>query len=115
MIRSNPHRPIILAILVALIVLTVQPIQPAQAATYPCSEAGLDAAILAGGGPHDFGAGACTITVTAAKTITGTLILDGTGAGGSLTISGGDAVRIFDVTATGNLTLQNLTLDLSFA
>ncbi len=77
-----------------------------RAASYPCDETGLDAA-LAAGGLATFGCnGATTITVSATKNITvsGT-ILDGDGL---LTLSGGNARRVLDVTTVAEL--RNLTI-----
>src|SRR5207244_2397291 len=73
----------------------------------PCTEASLDAA-LAGGGTVTF---ACSgmITFGAAKSITTTTSLDATGF--AVTLSGGNAVRLFDVSGgTTTFTLTKLTL-----
>ncbi|HEX2908115.1 MAG TPA: choice-of-anchor Q domain-containing protein, partial [Phototrophicaceae bacterium] len=89
------------------VLLVFIPFDSTQAAEQSCDEAGLNAAIAAGGS-HTFACGGpTTITVTATKTISTTLTLDG---GGLLTISGGDARQIFTVSGGVTLTLQNLTL-----
>lgn len=79
-----------------------------HAAVQTCNEAGLDAAIAAGG-TNTFSCGSpTTITVSATKGITGTgLVLDG---GGLLTISGGNTRRIFLVNGGASATFQNLTI-----
>jgi len=72
-----------------------------------CSEADLDAA-LAGGGVITFDCGTdATITVTSAKVITQTTVIDG---GGEVTLSGGGSSRILLVESEVDLTLQNITL-----
>jgi len=81
----------------------------ALAVVYPCTEAGLDAALKNGGLATFSCAAPTTITVGQTKTIgvSGTT-LDG---GGNLALSGGDARRIFDVAAGVTATIQNLTIE----
>jgi hypothetical protein len=71
-----------------------------------CTEACLRSAI-AGGGTVTF---ACDGTITLASTITiaATTVLDGSGH--QVTISGSNAVRVFEVPANATLTLVNLTI-----
>ena len=73
-----------------------------------CTEAALDAA-LNGGGMVTFNCGPdpVTITLTAEKVITAetTTTVDG---GGLVTLSGGDAVRVFRVNQSAMLELHNL-------
>ncbi|MGH2582693.1 MAG: sortase [Anaerolineales bacterium] len=79
-----------------------------RAAVQTCDEAGLDAALAAGGTNTFSCVGSTTIIVSATKTISvsGT-ILDG---GGLLTISGGGVRRVFTVNSGVTATLQNLTI-----
>jgi hypothetical protein len=85
---------------------------PAMLELYPtvtvtnCSDASLRAE-MAGGGTVTF---ACdgTIILTNTITISGNTILDGTGH--QITISGGNAVRVFYVNSNVNLTISNLTI-----
>jgi hypothetical protein len=73
-----------------------------------CTEAALDAALLAGGMiTFECGAGSKTIALTAPKTITTTVALDG---GGTIVLSGQNAVLPFTVLSGGSLTLQSLTV-----
>lgn len=73
-----------------------------------CHHAALSDA-LAGGGEITFncGAAAHTITLDAVETITRETTIDG---GGRITISGGNATRLFDVEPGVPLTLRRLTL-----
>lgn len=73
-----------------------------------CTEAALDSA-LAGGGVVNFdcGAGAHTITVTGTKVISSDTQING---GGLITISGGDAVRVFTVASEVEFTITGLTV-----
>lgn len=84
----------------------------ALAAVQACTEAGLDAAIAAGGTNTFSCAGATTIAVSATKSISiANLVLDG---GGLLTISGSNTRRIFQVNAGSAVTFQNLTISGGF-
>ena len=73
-----------------------------------CTEAALDTA-LSGGGIVNFDCGPdpVTITVTSAKEISIDTQIDG---GGKITISGGNAVRLFLVDASATLDISGLTL-----
>lgn len=77
-----------------------------------CTEAALDAALASNNGAIRFacGAGSHTITVTAEKIITQTLVIDGEG---RITLSGGGTTRILSLRppfmTTRILTLQNLS------
>ena len=84
----------------------------AFAAVQPCTEAGLDAAIAAGGTNTFSCAGATTVSITASKTISATnLVLDG---GGLLTVSGGNARRIFFVNNGASVSFQNMAINNGF-
>lgn len=84
----------------------------AFAAVQPCTEAGLDAAIAAGGTNTFSCAGATTIAITTSKTISAAnLVLDG---GGLLTVSGGNARRIFLVNSGAAATFQNMAINNGF-
>jgi len=72
-----------------------------------CSEAELDAAILAGGA-HVFNCDG-TITLTGGKTVASELRLEAA-PGRNVTIDGVDTYRIFNITAAGDLTIINLTI-----
>ncbi len=81
---------------------------PAHATGFTCDEAGLDAALVAGGGPHTFACGApTTITTSTTKVITKDVILDGDG---YVTISGGSAHRVLEMTPSVSLELRNMTI-----
>jgi hypothetical protein len=73
-----------------------------------CTEAGF-AERLAGGGAVTFncGSGSHVITLSSAKIITADTTIDG---GAVISISGGNATRIFSVTAGASLELVNLTI-----
>src|SRR5258708_21773817 len=73
-----------------------------------CNEAALDAA-LAGGGLVTFDCGGvpAEITLTAEKAITLETTLDGAG---KITLGGNGFTRLFVVSPTGALNLQNLSL-----
>lgn len=103
-----PHRTLPVCLLALLLVyLYLLPNQSTRAAVQPCDEAGLNAAIAAGGS-HTFDcAGPTTITISATKTIGLNITLDG---GSLLTISGGNVRRLFYVSDSGALTLRNITL-----
>lgn len=78
-----------------------------RASVRTCDEAGLDAA-LAAGGPNTFScASATTIIVSATKTVTKNITLDG---GRLLTISGGGLRQVFIVNGGETATFQNLTI-----
>lgn len=73
-----------------------------------CTEVAFDAALVGGGlVTFDCGASPATIVFTAQKGISASTDLDG---GGLVTLSGGDAVRLFDVTGGATLGIANLTL-----
>lgn len=73
-----------------------------------CDEAALDSALAQGGIiTFDCGAAAATIAITTAKSITKETVLDG---GNQVTLSAGNAQRIFVMQANVNFTVQNLTL-----
>jgi hypothetical protein len=73
-----------------------------------CTEAAPDAA-LGGGGlvTFDCGAEPVTITLSAEKVISSETIVDG---GGRITLSGGNAVRVFSVNAGATLEVRHLTV-----
>lgn len=81
----------------------------ARAVSYPCTEAGLDSALAAGGVATFACAANTVVTVSGAKTISvsGTN-LDG---GGKLTISGGDLVVPLTVNAGVTAGISNLTIE----
>ncbi len=81
--------------------------QRARAASYACTEAGLDSAIATGGSATFACGSATTVTITGTKTIATFVSLDG---GGLLTISGGNARRVFIVNSGITFAVQNLTL-----
>ncbi len=95
-------------LLILVVLLTVLTLQPAQAAgvVTTCDEPSLDAALV-GGGLVTF---ACsgTITITSTKVISANTIIDATGQ--SVTISGANAVRCFEVLPGVTLDLINLTV-----
>ncbi len=100
-----------LAIAVLLLSLALAP-TPSHAAVQPCTETGLDAAVLAGGSNTFSCVGATTITITTSKAISAAnLVLDG---GGLLTISGGNALRIFTVNGGASVTFRNLAINDGF-
>jgi hypothetical protein len=93
----------------ALLLLLLTPAS-APAALFPCDEAGVLAAVAAGGGPHTFACGGPTTIVTSAEIVVPHAVeLDG---GGLLTLSGGNAHRVLRVEGVSafTATLRNLTL-----
>jgi predicted outer membrane repeat protein len=76
-----------------------------------CTEAALEAALLAGGTVTFNCGGAATIAITSPKAVSNTVTVDG---GTVITLSGNLQSRLFDVAASGVLTLQNITLDQAF-
>lgn len=77
-----------------------------------CTEAALTTA-LAGGGTVSFNCGAsATILVLSEKIINQNTVIQG---GGTITLTGGLATRLFRVNAPASLTLNNLTLDSAFS
>src|SRR5262245_25776588 len=80
----------------------------AEAAEFPCTETGIRDAVAAGGGPHTFACPAATTVVAAAEiALPIDVVLDG---GGLLTVSGGQAHRVFGVEAGAVAELQNLVV-----
>jgi hypothetical protein len=112
--------PLISAVLLTWLVLTLAtfPQHTAQAAPTggvvgtgtpaSCTEAALDAR-LGGGGTVTFNCGASpyTLTIASTRVITVNTTIDG---GGKITLSGGSAVKIFQVNPGIRLTLNNLTV-----
>jgi len=98
-----------LALRTALLLGVVLAPGAALASVQPCTEAGLDAAVSAGGTNTFSCAGPTTITITTSKMISvASLVLDG---GGLLTISGNNALRVFQVGNTSSVTFQNLAIN----
>jgi LPXTG-site transpeptidase (sortase) family protein len=103
-------RVLLVGVLTAMFFVAIP--SPAYAAEFTCDEAGLDAALAAGGGPHTFNcAGPTTITTTAQKNITRDVILDGEGL---VTISGGYDHRVLRLSSGTNVELRNLTVTEGF-
>jgi probable HAF family extracellular repeat protein len=75
--------------------------------SYPCTEAGLDSAIAAGGAATFACASPTTIAIGGTKTVSTNVSLDG---GGLLTISGGNQHQVFVVNDGVWLGLANLTV-----
>jgi hypothetical protein len=81
-------------------------VRSARADVFDCDEPGVQAAVVTGGGPHTFSCpGPTTVTVTTSLYADGFVILDGEGL---LTLSGGDALPLFQV--AGYLELHNLVM-----
>ena len=75
---------------------------------HACSEAGLDDALSAGGGPHLFDCdGQTTIVTSADKLVAADVIIDGSG---KLTVAGDGSHRLFSVGSGVELTLRGMTL-----
>jgi hypothetical protein len=72
-----------------------------------CTEAALTTA-LAGGGTVTFNCGTATIVLSSTKLIAANTTIDG---GGSITLSGNNAVRLFVVDNAKVLTLKNIVLE----
>lgn len=86
---------------------------PARAAVFLCDEAGILAAIAAGGGPHTFAcAGPTTVTTSAEIVIDNDVILDGEG---NLIVDGNDTHRVFSVATGVTAELRNLTITGGFS
>ncbi len=80
----------------------------AAADTFPCSEAGVLAAIAAGGGPHTFDcAGPTTVTTTTTIAVDNDVILDGEN---NLILDGNETHRVLTVTVGVTAELWNLTI-----
>jgi hypothetical protein len=102
--RWNP----ILSLSGLALLLALLSSQASRAASFPCDEAGILAAIAAGGGPHDFAcAGPTTVTVGATLVVPASVTLQG---GSLLTISGGNLRQVFSVSGGARLQLWNLTV-----
>ena len=74
----------------------------------PCNEARLRAALAGGGGVGFFCFGQTTISITSPLLITQTTDIEG---GGEITLTGGLATQLFDVSFGITLTLHNIVLD----
>ena len=97
--RLTTFRPLwrLAAPLFGAMVLGVLVGVPARAGVFTCDEAGILAAIAAGGGPHTFAcAGPTTVISSAEIVIDNDVILDGER---NLTVDGGDAHRVFSVSS----------------
>jgi hypothetical protein len=91
----------------ALALLALALASRADAAVFSCDEAGVLAAIAAGGGPHTFSCGGPTTIVTTAElVISQSVELDG---GGLLTLSGGGTHPVISSSAS-SATLRNLAV-----
>src|SRR5690348_11956861 len=104
-----PARHIRLRVAVLLIMLlALIPAPYAAAAEYACSEAGLDAAVAAGGiATFNCPAGGGTITTNSTKTLATDLTIDGQN---HITLSGNNG-RIFSIPPGYTLSLNNLTVN----
>lgn len=101
-------------LLVLIIILAALLVQPASGAGTvgsgtpgSCTEAALNTALSTAGSISFNCGGSHTITLTSQKTISSNTTING---GGQITLSGGDAVRLFNLQNGANLTLQNITL-----
>jgi hypothetical protein len=79
----------------------------AEAAVYPCSQAGLNSALAAGGSATFSCAVPTTVTVSGRKLVNKNVSLDG---GQKLILSGGSVTGVFTVAAGVHLSLLNLTM-----
>ena len=104
-IRSLTPPAVLSSIFIAWCQFIAAPVR-AGGTVADCAEASLRAA-MAGGGTVTF---ACDGTITLANTISNSVntVLDGSGR--QITISGGDAVRVFVVETNVSLTLSQLTI-----
>lgn len=111
--RWTTRGALILALFVVMSLVAPMgtPVAHAAGVVSVCDETHLKAA-LSGGGIVTFSCSG-TITLTSPINITTNTTLDG--AGQTVTISGGNTVRVFAVTATATFTLQNLTVANGFA
>lgn len=100
--------PLVLLLVIAFTLAPLAVAHGSSTAVHPCSEAGLDAALAAGGTNTFSCAAATTIVVSDTKTVSvdGT-VLDG---GGLLTISGGGVRQVFMVNEDVMATFANLTI-----
>ncbi len=103
---AKAKRPLVVAALLCVIVESLFHSDIRAATVTNCTEAALRAA-LGDGGAVTF---ACDGTITLANTITITtnVVLDGSGR--TVTISGGNAVRVIDVSTGVTVTVLNLTI-----
>lgn len=112
--RSTAARGSAFGFPAALALLLAAALAPSAAlgAVQPCTEAGLDAAVAAGGTNTFACVGATTITISTSKSVTvANLTLDG---GGLLTISGGNALNIFTVNNGSSVAFRNLAISNGF-
>jgi len=99
---------LLLAVMAAMLLAGLAlPAPHVYATSYPCTDAGLNTAIAAGGSASFNCAGPTTVPITGTKVVTNTLTLDG---GGLLTISGGNTYQVFIVSNNIAFTVQNLTI-----
>jgi hypothetical protein len=101
------HR--LLAFAVLLLFLVGPPIAaPARAAEFPCDEAGVSAAVTAGGGPHTFDCpGPTTVLTSSTLDVFVDVILDGEG---NLILHGNDSHTVVRGAPGVDLELRNLTI-----
>jgi len=106
--HKHKHRGIIAFTLATLLLAAMAGFAPqhARATSYPCTLAGLNAAITAGGSAT-FGCSVPTVITTSEQTFTQNTTLDG---GGLLTVSGGNLSRVFTVNTGVTVSLVNLTI-----
>lgn len=106
--HMHMHRGIIAFTLATLLLAAMAGFAPqhARATSYPCTLAGLNAAITAGGSVT-FGCSVPTVITTSEQAFTQNTTLDG---GGLLTVSGGNLSRVFTVNTGVTVSLVNLTI-----
>lgn len=111
----------ILALAVSSLASGLRPLPPAQAAngvvTAPCTEAAFDLTLnqvqASGGGTLSFNCGATTaILFSSSKSIYSLVTING---GGVMTLSGGNATRLFEMVQGSALTLTRVTITNGYA
>lgn len=113
MAASTLGRVISYLILFALIFNVARPGPIARAGRiYPCSEAGLDQALAAGGAATFSCSGPTTISITSTKTINQSIQIDG---GGLVKLDGGGSLQVFIVQVGVQAGLSNLEIDRGYS
>ncbi len=102
-------RKFVLALAIGAIAICLSRAEPLFAAgtVSDCSNDTQFSSMLSSGGTITFNCGTATIVLTTSKTISLNTTIDG---GGKITLSGGDARRLFRVNSNVNLTLNNIIL-----
>lgn len=108
--RRHSHAALAVFVL-AFITITNRSVHAAGVVTQ-CNDDTDFSAKLAGGGTVTFDCGTATIVLSSTKTISGSVTIDG---GGTITLSGDNARRLFVVNDRARLELNNITIEKGFS